>query len=78
VNIREAYSTIMTNNLNRIIKLLTALTIVLTIPMVVSGFFGMNVPVPLSDSPYGFFAMIGVSVVISVGLFYLLKKNKWL
>ena len=78
VNIREAYSTIMTNNLNRVIKLLTALTIVLTIPMVISGFLGMNVPVPLSDSPYGFFLMIGISAAISIGLFYILKKNKWL
>jgi len=78
VNIREAYSTIMTNNLNRVIKLLTALTIVLTIPMVISGFFGMNVVVPFADSPYGFFLMIGISAAISIGLFYLLKKNKWL
>jgi len=78
VNIREAYSTIMTNNLNRVIKLLTALTIVLTIPMVISGFLGMNVPVPFSDSPYGFFLLVGISAAISIGLFYILKKNKWL
>lgn len=78
VNIREAYSTIMTNNLNRVIKLLTILTIVLTIPMIISGFLGMNIPVPLADSPYGFILTVGISIAISIGLFYILKKKKWL
>jgi magnesium transporter len=78
VNIREAYSTIMTNNLNRVIKILTVLTIVLTIPMMISGFFGMNVAIPFSDSPYGFWVIFTISIAISASLFYFLNKNKWL
>ncbi|MDD5098775.1 MAG: magnesium transporter CorA family protein [Candidatus Colwellbacteria bacterium] len=78
VNVREAYSTIMTNNLNRVIKILTALTIVLTIPMLISSFFGMNVPVPLAKSPYGFQIILITSVGISGLLVYILNKNKWL
>ena len=78
VNIREAYSTIMTNNLNRVIKILTALTIVLTIPMMISSFFGMNVVVPLADNPYGFWMIFSISVAISAFLVYILNRNKWL
>lgn len=78
VNIREAYSTIMTNNLNRVIRVLTALTIVLTIPMIISSFFGMNVPVPFADSPYGFAAIFLVSIMISSFFVYILNRNKWL
>jgi magnesium transporter len=78
VNIREAYSTIMTNNLNRVIKILTALTIVLTIPMMISGFFGMNVAIPFAESPYGFWIIFAISIAISASLIYFLNKNKWL
>src|SRR3989338_1535507 len=52
VNIREAYSTIVTNNLNRVIKMLTSLTIVLTVPMIISSLYGMNVHLPYAASPF--------------------------
>jgi len=54
VNIRESYSTIITNNLNRVIKLLTALTIILTIPTIIASIYGMNVRLPLADNPLAF------------------------
>ena len=63
-NIRDAYSTIMTNNLNRVIKILTVLTIVLTIPTMVASFYGMNVGIPGSGSPISF-------LIIIVGAFLL-------
>lgn len=43
INIREAYATITTSNLNRIIKLFTSLTVILTLPTIISSFYGMNV-----------------------------------
>ncbi len=78
VNIREAYSTIMTNNLNRVIKLLTVLTIVLTIPTIVSSFYGMNVRLPYSDSPHAFWVVAGTTIVVSGGLLLLFRRNRWL
>ncbi|MBI2123712.1 MAG: magnesium transporter CorA family protein [Candidatus Wildermuthbacteria bacterium] len=77
-NIREGYSTIMTNNLNRIIKVLTALTIVLTIPMIFASFYGMNVRLPLADSPQAFFLVLGTTVGVSIGVLALFMKNRWL
>ena len=78
VNIRESYSTIMTNNLNRVIKLLTALTIILTVPTIIASFYGMNVPLPFADSPLAFFWTVGATIIISTFLLVVFIKNRWL
>jgi len=78
VNVRESYSTLLTNNLNRVIKLLTAVTVLLTVPTMVASVYGMNVPLPYADSPYAFFGItIGV-LTVSVALIFLFIKNRWL
>ena len=51
----DTFSSIISNNQNLVMKFLAAMTIILAIPTVISSFFGMNVPVPLADNPYGFF-----------------------
>jgi magnesium transporter len=78
VNIREAYSNIMTNNLNRQIKILTTLTIVLTIPTIVGSLFGMNVKVPFADNPFGFLIILISASLFSFGIFLYLKHKDWL
>lgn len=78
VNIREAYSTIMANDLNRVIKLLTSLTIILTVPMIISSFYGMNIKLPFADSPFVFLGIIVVVLLISGILISLFIKNRWL
>lgn len=76
-NIRDAYSTIMTNNLNRIIKLLTILTIVFTIPTMIASFYGMNVHLPGSENPHMFWWLAGSAVVLSIIIFTLFYRKKW-
>jgi len=78
VNIREAYSTIMTNDLNRVIKILTALTIILNVSMITTGLFGMNVALPFADSPSAFWGIIFFSGIISLILLFVFTKNRWL
>jgi magnesium transporter len=78
VNIREAHSTIITNNLNRVIKLLTALTIILTVPTIIASIYGMNVKLPLAESPLAFFLVTGTAFLISVTLLFIFIKNNWL
>jgi magnesium transporter len=78
VNIRSAYSTIMTNNLNRVIKLLTALTIVLTIPTMIASFYGMNVALPFEGSHNAFWIILGLTVAISVTILTVFARNRWL
>jgi magnesium transporter len=78
VNIREAYSNIATNNLNRQIKLLTTLTVVLTIPTIVGSFFGMNVPVPFQGNSFAFLGIIAATSGIAALIIYLFRKSGWL
>jgi magnesium transporter len=77
-NVRGATEAILTNNLNTTIKTLTVLTILLTIPTIISSLFGMNVPLPLSEQPYAFAMVLG-SIVLVVGLVvWFFKRNGWL
>jgi magnesium transporter len=77
-NVRNATEAILTNNLNSTIKTLTVLTILLTIPTIVASIFGMNVPIPLQDSPHAFWGVMGI-IVASVGFVVLyFRKNEWL
>lgn len=78
VNIREAYSTIVTNNLNRVLKLLASLTIVLTVPTFIASLFGMNVPLPLDATPHAFYLILGFISLLSILLIFIFYRNEWL
>ena len=78
VNIREAYSTIMTNNLNRVIKTFTSLTVVLTIPTMIASIYGMNVKLPFDQDPHAFIGILSVIIIISVVLVGVFFKKDWL
>lgn len=76
VNIRESYSTIMSNNLNKTMKLLTSLTIILTIPTIISSFYGMNVGLPLQDHPMMFlYLILGTLVFGFIMIWIFIKKD---
>lgn len=77
-NIREAYSTIMTNNLNRVIKLFTSLTVIMTIPTMVGTFYGMNVPIPMQQYGNMFtYIVLGSLLASFIALLIFLYKD-WL
>jgi magnesium transporter len=77
-NIREAYSTILTNDLNKVIKILTAVTIVLTIPTIISSIYGMNVTLPLASNPLAFFYIVVLIILMSGLLLFFLVRKGWL
>jgi magnesium transporter len=76
-NIRGASEAILTQNLNNTIRTLTALTIVLTIPTLVSSLFGMNVPIPFQNNPYAFWFVLALIITAVAGTIQLLR-NRWL
>ncbi len=77
VNFRQAYDTIVSNNLNTAFKRLTSIGIFLTIPMIAAGFWGMNVAVPFSDEPAAFL-LIAIATTVVTGLFvWNFKKRGW-
>ena len=76
-NVRSATEAILTQNLNTTIKLLTALTIILTIPTLISSFFGMNVPVPLTGHSYAFPILVAFTVLVMAAVAFYFTKKRW-
>ena len=72
----DAFASIIANNQNQVLKRLAVITIVLTFPVLVASIYGMNVPIPFSNSPAAFYIPVSLSLVISlvIGWFFLKKK----
>lgn len=72
----DAFASIIANNQNQVLKRLAVITIVLTFPVLISSIFGMNVPNGFEHSPYAFYIVVFLSLVISltIGLLFLRKK----
>ena len=72
----DAFTSLISNNLNIVMKFLASITIVMSIPTMISSFFGMNVKVPFENSNYGFVAVIGITAVVAgIVAFVLAKKD---
>ncbi len=71
----DAFTSVISNNLNIVMKFLTSVTIVMAIPTMVSSFFGMNVNIPLTNH-YAFFIILGLSLVMCLVVGYTLYKKK--
>lgn len=74
----DAYASIISNNLNSVMKTLTSITIVLAVPTMISSFWGMNVGLPLQYNKFGFVIMILISLVTTLLVTWLLKKKDML
>lgn len=72
----DAFASIIANNQNQVLKRLAVITIVLTFPVLISSIFGMNVPSGFEHSPYAFYIVVFLSLIISlvIGLLFLRKK----
>lgn len=72
----DAFASVISNNLNMVMKFLTSVTIVLTIPTMIASFFGMNVKIPLSNQPFAFGIIIAISFAVSgvLAMFMVRKK----
>ena len=72
----DAYASIISNNLNGVMKFLTSITIILAIPTMVASYWGMNVPVPMQNNIWSFMIIIIFSIVIAgIAAIWLNKKN---
>lgn len=76
-HLSQVFSSVISNNMNSIMKFLTALTLVLTIPQLISSLWGMNVSLPWENNPFGFAILILVSVILSILTIIWLKKNDY-
>ncbi|EUJ22671.1 magnesium transporter CorA family protein [Listeria grandensis] len=73
----DAYASIISNNMNIVMKFLTSFTIILTIPTMVFSFYGMNVDLPLSQAPLAWILVICISFGIAGLLGFVFWKRKF-
>ncbi len=72
----EGFSSVISNNLNVVMKTMTTVTVVMAIPTTISGIYGMNfVNIPLGNTPYGFVLTVSLTVILTLLVVWLLKKK---
>ena len=72
----DAFASIISNNLNITMKVLTSLTVVMAVPTIISSLWGMNVAVPFSQSSAGFWIVMGISVICALFAFIFMYKKR--
>jgi magnesium transporter len=77
-NIREAYNTIATNNLNKVFKRLTSIAIFMSIPTIIGGIYGMNVKLPFENNPHAFWIIIAFTFAVTALFVVFFRRKKWL
>ena len=72
----DAFASVISNNLNVVMKFLSTVTIVLSIPTMIASFYGMNFQhIPLGDNPYGFYIVTAITLIVTVVLVFFFKKK---
>ncbi|NGX39337.1 MAG: hypothetical protein KR126chlam1_00663 [Chlamydiae bacterium] len=77
-SLRDSYQIIFTNNLHKTIKLLTSLTIILSIPTMIASVYGMNVDLPLAKNTFAFGIVMTFTAILSIFGLWIFKKKGWL
>ena len=75
-NIREAYSSISSHNLNYTMKVLTAVTVMITLPNVFFGMYGMNIALPFQHQPWAYLVVTGFTLVLVILMFIFARKKR--
>ena len=72
----DAFASVISNDLNVVMKFLSTVTIVLSIPTMIASFYGMNFQhIPLGDNPYGFYIVTAITLIVTVVLVFFFKKK---
>lgn len=74
----ETFASVISNNMNEIMKKLTGISIVMMIPTLIASFYGMNVDIGLPDNPTVFWLIVVVSMALASIIFFILRRLKWL
>jgi len=73
----DAFASIISNNLNVVMKFLTSFTIILTFPSMVAGFYGMNVALPFQEWPVAFWMILAISLALSLSVAVIFWRRDW-
>lgn len=78
VSMMGAFASVISNNVNAVVKVLTVATIMVAIPTWITGVFGMNVPLPLEGRPWAFALIIGLCALSAAGMLLWFRIKRWL
>jgi len=73
----DAFASVISNNLNIVMKFLTSVTIILMLPTLVASIYGMNIKLPFQDSPHAFLITMGISFALSFAGIITFIRRKW-
>jgi magnesium transporter len=73
----DAFSSVISNNLNVEMRFLTSITIILALPTMVASFYGMNIPLPFQKYPHAFFVSLCVAFTISGLVAFIFWKKRF-
>ena len=73
----DAFASIISNNLNSVMKALAAITIIINVPAVVAAFYGMNVQLPGEGHPWAFLLVFGISLALTALATFIFYKQDW-
>jgi magnesium transporter len=74
----DTYANLINNNMNRVMRLLTSLNMIIMLPTLVASLFGMNLVNGMEQSNWGFLVAIIISVIITVIGWWYFRKRQWL
>lgn len=73
----DAFASIISNNLNNVMKRLTSIIIILSLPLLVTSIYGMNVTIPFANAAHVFYIPVILSVAASVIIAWYFMKKRW-
>lgn len=76
--VSDILSSVVNNNMNQIMKILTVWSIILTIPTIISGIWGMNVPLPGEEANSALYIIGAITFSLMILIYWLFKRNHWL
>jgi len=73
----DAFASVISNNLNVVMKLLTLITIIISVPTLIASIYGMNVGLPFQDQQWAFILILAVALLLSGVLALIFRLRKW-
>lgn len=74
----DAFASIISNNLNVVMKFLASVTIILALPTLVASIYGMNVDLPLDSHPLAFYYVLAAALIVSISVVVVFIRKDWL
>ena len=73
----DAFASVISNNLNIVMKFLTSISIILMLPTLIASLYGMNVKLPFQNSPHAFLITIVISLALALGGILFFINRRW-